>query len=190
MADLGVSEVIMIAATAMSAAAANSGARAQAIMRAQQATAQRIAAQQQAINAGQEMAAAERAAAEERRRGRLMQSRAQAIAAASGDAGSPTVVNIISDLAGETQYRSAMALYQGEERARMTRAGMNASLFEASNLSASSKALQQAGYIKSVGTLFEGAASMYGKYGLPSTNTSGMPSGLEYQVGQGPGGSG
>ena len=73
-------------------------------------------------NAGQQIAAAQRAGMEEERKFDLMQSRALALAAASGGGASdPTVIKIISDLAGEGAYRKSVALYQGEENARQMR---------------------------------------------------------------------
>lgn len=69
-------------------------------------------------NAGQARAAAQLEAAEQERQGRLMASRALAVAAGSGaGASDPTVLNIISRNAAETAYRRSVALYQGETRA-------------------------------------------------------------------------
>jgi hypothetical protein len=51
---------------------------------------------------------------------RLAESRALALAAASGGgASSPTVLNIIANLAKEGSYNAARALYAGEEQARL-----------------------------------------------------------------------
>ena len=72
-------------------------------------------------NAGQAQAAAQRAAAEERRKSRFAQSRALALAAASGGASDPTIVDIVADLAAEGTYRGLMDIYEGEDRARQMR---------------------------------------------------------------------
>lgn len=75
-------------------------------------------------NALTEVAASQRVGMEEERRAELAQSRALALAAASGGGASdPTVTKIISDLAGEGSYRKSVALYEGEERARQMRLG-------------------------------------------------------------------
>ena len=81
-------------------------------------------------NAGQERATAQRAAEEERRQGKLVQSQALARSAASGGASDPTVVNLIGDIAGESEYRAQTALYQGEERATGLQQGADLSRYE------------------------------------------------------------
>ena len=72
-------------------------------------------------NAGQAQAASQRKAAEERRKSRLVQSAALARAAMSGGASDPTVVDIIGDIAQEGAYRSALALFEGDDAARAMR---------------------------------------------------------------------
>jgi hypothetical protein len=84
-------------------------------------------AQQLEQNAGQSVAAAQRQAFETQRTGAYVESRARALAAASGgSATDPTVVNNIAALAGETAYRKSLDLYQGEERARQLRLSASA----------------------------------------------------------------
>lgn len=79
-------------------------------------------AQQLEQNASQSLAAAQRQAAETQRTGTYTESRARALAAASGgSATDPTVISNIAALAGETAYRKSLDLYQGEERARQLR---------------------------------------------------------------------
>src|SRR3990167_9093005 len=69
--------------------------------------------------AGQERAAAQRGAIEQQRQGRLVGSRAQAIAAASGGGAlDPSIVNLMGDLGSEADFPAAPALYTGEDRAR------------------------------------------------------------------------
>jgi hypothetical protein len=75
--------------------------------------------QQNLIAAGQAKAAAQRDAMEETRKGKLIASRALAVAAASGGGASdPSVVNTIADIDGEGAYRASVALYGGEEESR------------------------------------------------------------------------
>lgn len=71
------------------------------------------------VNAGQAQAGAQREAITADEQAKRIASRALAVAAASGGGASdPTVVNIIAGIAGEGAYRKALALYQGDERAR------------------------------------------------------------------------
>lgn len=70
-------------------------------------------------NAGQAMAVAQRQAITTQQQAQLVASRALAVAAAGGGGASdPTVVKIISGIAAEGSYRTSVALYEGEERAR------------------------------------------------------------------------
>jgi len=113
---------------------------------------------------GQEIAASQRAAAEERRQARYGASRAVAVAAASG-AGGPTVSRIISDIAGEGAYRSAVALYEGEERARQTRLGAISSRYEGEVAAASGQARQRAFNIGATSSVLRAGSSLLDKYG-------------------------
>lgn len=71
-------------------------------------------------NAGQAQAMAQRAAYNEDRNAKYVASAALASAAASGGGASdPTVVNLIARNAGEMAYRKQLALYEGEDKARM-----------------------------------------------------------------------
>lgn len=86
------------------------------------AVANQFQAQQARVNAGQAIAASQRDASEQRRQSALLQSRALALAAASGGGTTdPTVVNVIGNIAGEGAYRAAVSLYRGEEQARALR---------------------------------------------------------------------
>jgi len=85
-------------------------------------TAAEFAARQYEINAGQQTAAATIAAVEERRQANLRESRAIALAAASGaGASDPSVASIIGRIRGEGVYRANVALYQGAEQSRVLR---------------------------------------------------------------------
>lgn len=97
------------------------------------ANARRVAARRQAAaaleaqafeaQAGQAIAASQRDVFDVQRLGRLAQSRAIALAAASGGgvATAPTVIKIVGGIAGETAYNAGRALYAGEEKARQLR---------------------------------------------------------------------
>ena len=81
--------------------------------------------------AGQSIAASQRDMLEQRRQADLAASRTLALAAASGGGASdPTVVKLISSLKGESAYRSAVALYRGEEEARQLHLKADATRYE------------------------------------------------------------
>lgn len=125
------------------------------------------------VQAGQSVAAAQHAAREQRRQAELVQSRAIAVAAASGGGVSdPTIVNMLGRIAGEGAYRAGLAIYEGEERARTLRMGAEARDFEgALALQAGADAieageLQADAYgIQKGASLFKGASSLFSKYG-------------------------
>lgn len=144
-------------------------------------------------NAGQTIAASQRDAADAARGARLAESRALALAAASGGgASSPTVMNIIADLAGEGAYRRSVALYGGEERARSMRMAAAGREWEGQlALEAGeagydtgmgvAKSQIDAGNIAAGGSIVKGGLSMFEKYGMGGPASSGgMPSGLGY----------
>lgn len=81
-------------------------------------------AKQMEIAAGQQQAIAQRAAQEELRKAELLQSRAIAVAAASGaGASDPTIMKIIGDIAAEGQLAAETQKYTGDEAARAMRVG-------------------------------------------------------------------
>ncbi len=76
-------------------------------------------AEQARQKAGQERATSQREAFEQRRKARILESKALALAAASGaGAGDPTVENILGDIGAEGEFRALSELFVGEERAR------------------------------------------------------------------------
>jgi len=134
---------------------------------ARQAAALQFKQQQELVNAGQAVAAGQMSAAEQRRQGRLIQSRAQALAAASGGgAVDPTVVNIIGNNAGEIALRASIALYQGEEKARMLRMQAAADGYNASMVLEAGENKAQAYEMAGKSAIFKGAGSLFTKYGF------------------------
>lgn len=104
----------------------------------------------------QAVAASQRRAQEELRRSKLLSSRALAVAAASGaGASDPTVVDIISGIAGEGAYRSELALYEGREAKRAMDAKADAARYQG-------KQARGASYINAA-TSF--GKTMFDKYG-------------------------
>ena len=111
------------------------------------------------INAGQRIAAGQQAGFEEERQARLAQSRALAVAAASGASPSGgSSERIIADIGAEGAYRAALQVYEAEEDARVMRL---TGRMEASSLRSQASATR----IGAGADLFSSAASLYGKYG-------------------------
>lgn len=116
-------------------------------------------AQQAEIQAGQERASSQRAMIEELRQMRLVQSKAQSAAAASGaGALDPSVIDIMGDLETEGRYRANVKRYEGEDRARDLENSAVLARYEGKNA-------KKAGNLKAISTLASGASSMYDKYG-------------------------
>lgn len=127
-------------------------------------------ADQARVNAGQVQAAAQRTAMEQRRQGAIVQSRALALAAAGGGSTSdPGIVNLIAGNAGEIAYRSAVALYEGEDKARTMEAFAKGK--EYSGAMAVKSAYQTADNTRSAsrvgafGDLVKGGASLFSAFG-------------------------
>ena len=133
--------------------------------------------------AGEETAVASAKAANQRRLGLLTLERAQAISGGSGsDPNSPSVLNIEGNIAGQTEYNSATALYNG--KAVSQQLGEQASADEYSgNLAAN------AGIIKGISSGLEGAmtfASKYGEGDTASTNYGAPGADISYNPSYGP----
>lgn len=123
-------------------------------------------AEQLRVQAGQSVAAAQHAAREQRRQADLLQSRAIAVAAASGGGVSdPTVVNILGKIAGEGAYRAGLAIYEGEERARTLRMGAAARDYEGALAIEAGDLAADAYGMQAGASLFKGTSSLFSKYG-------------------------
>ena len=107
-------------------------------------------------NAGQAQAASQRSAEEMRRQGRLLASRAQALAGGGGM--DESVVKTISDITAESEFRALTALYQGDVEAQDLRERAKAKVFEGERTSKSSQYAM-------AGTMFRTGSSLYSKYG-------------------------
>lgn len=137
----------------------------------------------------QVVALAQRDMLDARRTGELAQSRAIALAAASGGgATAPTVTRIVGDIAKESSYNAMLALYAGEERGRLMRLqaknlreqgefAQTQGLLAAGAAESKAKAYEYAGYA----TVLQGAGSMYAKYAGrgPSSTPGSMSSGVD-----------
>ena len=120
--------------------------------------------------AGQSKAAAQREALEQRRAAALIASRALAVAAASGaGASDPTVVDLIGQIYAEGNYRSALALYEGEEQARSYEVSAAArrvgGASAASARTAEGQSIARASNLSMFSTLIKGGSSLFDRYG-------------------------
>lgn len=123
-------------------------------------------ARQADVNAGQARAAAQREQAEQLRQSRLLQSRAVALAAASGGGVSdPSIVNLMGQIAGEGAYRGMVALYKGEEQARALRMEAAARRYDAAAARRGGEIRAGAYESAAVGSLLKGGLSLFEKYG-------------------------
>lgn len=122
--------------------------------------------------AGQSLAASQREALEQRRTAALLASKALAQAAGSGaGASDPTVVDIISNIYAEGAYRSALAMYEGEEQARSYKTAAAARRIggqsAASARIAEGESIAKASNLSMFSTLLRGGTSLMEKYGNP-----------------------
>jgi hypothetical protein len=119
--------------------------------------------------AGQERAASQRSAAEQLRKSRIMQSRALAVAAASGaGALDSNVLNVISGIAGEGDLASRTELYSGNDRASKLELSADTKRFEGAQR-------KRAGEIRAINTIATGGLSMASKYAKRTTTTTAAP---------------
>jgi hypothetical protein len=116
----------------------------------QQYAAAQYQAKQLQQNAGQTEAAGQRDAENQTRQSLLMQSRALAVAGASGaGAVDPTVLKLISGIAMEGDLAARTAMYNADEQARGMRNQASATVYEG-------KQARKAGKIKALSTVLSG----------------------------------
>ena len=166
--------------------AAAQAAEAARIQAARRSAAQRFSAEQLRALAGQEIASSQRSAFDQERTARLVQSRALAVAAASGgSAADPTVVSLLARTEGEGYYRASVALYEGQEAARRLRMEASARDYEAAlelesgaagaeayTASAQAYGVQRrAQQLQGYSNLLGSAGSMYQKYAATSAQS-------------------
>ena len=109
--------------------------------------------------AGNDRASSQRAAIEERRKARYLVSNGIAAAAASGGgADDPSVINALSRLEGEGEYRALTQMYEGEEVAQGKES-------QARSNRRSAKAVKSAGILKAVSTILSTGSSLFGATG-------------------------
>jgi hypothetical protein len=164
---------LMVASTAIGTVGSLVGASASASAAKDEGKAQEAMAEYHAsqlrYKAGQERASSQKAAEGERRRGKLAQSRAKAVAAASGGgATAPTVMDILGRLRGQGEYNAQVALYEGEEAAKGLEGQADAAIAQGKYARAAgdyrSKFTKRMSYVQAAGNLAEGASTFYSKY--------------------------
>lgn len=129
---------------------------------------------QLAVAAGQRKAAGQAGAAEARRQGDIIQSNLIAAAAASGGGASdPTIETIAKRNSAETQYRAALAEYQGNEAARALIDKGTAAVYGAELTSADAAQAANAYRTKSIATALSAGGAMMSKYWSPPKSTTG-----------------
>lgn len=110
-------------------------------------------------NAGQQRAVAQRNAQQETDNAALLNSRALAVAAASGGGASdPTIVNLMARIAAQGQFKAMTALYEGETQARATESAASARRFQAGTTLADGSVAQGAAAAAGFSTILSGGA--------------------------------
>ena len=126
-------------------------------------------AAQDRVNANNALASSQLAAQEERRKGELVQSRAIALMAASGGGVTdPGNVSLLARNAGETAYRSAVALYKGEDEARTLNSRADAAVYSGDSAKTSANARARAYNVSAFGDMLKGGSSLYERFGTQS----------------------
>jgi hypothetical protein len=120
--------------------------------------------------AGQAKAVSQREAFEQRKMAGLLASRSLALAAASGAGSSdPTVVDIIGKIYAEGAYRSALAMYEGEEQARSLDVAAQARRLSgksgASAALSEGRSVSKASNMNMFSTILSGGSSFLDNYG-------------------------
>jgi len=136
-----------------------------------QANAAEFQAKQLEQQAGQSMATGQRQSMEQLRQAKLVQSRAIALAAASGaGASDPTVVRLMGQIGAEGAYRAGVAMYQGEEQARQMRLKAAGARYEGEAALISGQARSDAYSTASTASLLSGAGTLFARYGMGGPN--------------------
>lgn len=133
-------------------------------------------AEQLRQNAGQAQATAQHAAYDVDRQAQYTASTALATAAASGGGASdPTVVSLISRNAGEFAYRKAVALYQGDDKARLMNMQADAKEYEGVNTKANSDLVGGSQMVNAATNLMKGSerdSSLLQRFGGGGPNSN------------------
>lgn len=171
-------QAIPAALSVVSAVGKSDAGSASASVGAQQQAAAQYEADQLRVNAGQSIASAQRAAQEQRRQGEIIQSRAIALAAAGGGSTTdPGIVHLLAGNAGETAYRSAVALYEGEDKARTMRESAKAAEYSGANAAQAGQDRKKSMMMGAFGDLVKGGSSLFSSL---NPGTGGNAAGFSY----------
>lgn len=136
-----------------------------------------FSAEQMDEQAGVALAASQQAANEERRMSAVLQSRALAVAGASGAGVSdPTMLRIVGSIAEEGELAAQTRMYEGTEAARSLRIQAEVARYEGrmarEGLQIQSQAIRKAGEASRTASLISTAASVWDKYDSDKGNRS------------------
>lgn len=128
-----------------------------------------FSAEQMEQQAGVALAASQQAANEERRMSAVLQSRALAVAGASGaGASDPTMLRIVGSIAEEGELAAQTRKYEGTEAARSLRIQAELARYEGrmarEGLQVQAQSIRQAGDASRTASLISTAASVWDKY--------------------------
>lgn len=116
--------------------------------------------------AGQTQASSQLQAVNTRRQAGLVNSRAQAVAAASGaGATDPTVLGVQGQITREGEYSALTSLFNGEEQARGLESQAALTRYSGRARAEAGQARQSAAQYQAFGTILQGGGSLYTKYG-------------------------
>lgn len=111
-------------------------------------------------------ATSQRSAIQERRQARLLQSRGQAVAAASGaGADDASVVDQLAGIEGEGEYRALTALYEGDTAAKSMEDDADARTRAAIATRKAGKANAMASYLSAGGSILSAGSTIYDRFG-------------------------
>jgi hypothetical protein len=122
-------------------------------------------AKQAQVAAGQELATGQRQQAEEARKLRYAQSRATAVAAATGGTMDDSFLNIMSGLESEGQYAKDFALFESKDRAGKLTQQSDLLKYEGQNARIAANAEAKAKTISTLANAASSTSTLYGKYG-------------------------
>ena len=126
---------------------------------------------QMLVNAGQTRATAQRNAMAVRKQGRLIMSARLARQAAAGQPlDSPGEIDAMADIAQEADYRSRVALYEGDDATRTYQSAANLRRWEGEQAVRAGEIKRRSANMSAGATLLSGigAATAFSKWGEPS----------------------
>lgn len=134
------------------------------------------------INAGQAIAASQREAYFKGLEGKRLMSAIQARAGAGGS--DPTVLNIMAGAMIQASYNKDMALYGGQDKARLLEMQARGKQYDAALGMQDAKAAKRSYTLAAAGTMAEGGASLFKKYWPKDVQTTATPaaSGGDYDM--------